>query len=187
MVLMIMARWEQNVAPDILEDNNLLACIECGRCTAICPAALPTPLRARNVIRAVLKGDMSVIEDNDDLWHCTTCFDCQERCPKGVRVTEAILNLRSWASGIGLWPEPHRLAVESIGDTGNTFPLEDDIRKLRGQLSLPLDPPDCAHDDEELSAYQRLLEITNFKGLTPRLKNYPLKEGWDRDDGGEDV
>ena len=74
---------EQRVAI-ILDHADVAACIQCGRCTATCPAALPAPLRAREVVRAVQDGDLSVVTERDDIWHCTTCFSCQERCPKGV-------------------------------------------------------------------------------------------------------
>jgi ferredoxin len=36
----------------ILEGTSVKSCVQCGRCTATCPASLPTDLRAREVIRA---------------------------------------------------------------------------------------------------------------------------------------
>jgi heterodisulfide reductase subunit C len=158
---------------EILERANVAACIHCGRCTATCPAAIPAPLRARAVVRAVQEGDLGVVEDGDDIWHCTTCFSCQERCPKGVLVTQAILWLRAEAVRLGLYPEPHTAALAEIARTGNTFPLEDEVRVVRGQLSLPLDPPDCAHDSEALDRYRELLVAIGFDGLVPSWRPYP--------------
>jgi heterodisulfide reductase subunit C len=165
--------WEILVGR-LLRTSGAAACIECGRCTASCPAALPSHLRARNVIRAIQDGDRSIAEDMDDIWHCTTCFDCQDRCPKGVQITQIILYLRAFGSGLARWPEPHDLAFKEIASTGNTFPLDDEVRKVRGRLGLPLDPADCAHDEEELAAFQRLLEILDFNKIaTRRLRYYP--------------
>jgi len=177
--------WREEVHR-ILRRNGVTACIECGRCTASCPAALPSPLRARNVIRAVRDGDIVVVEGTDDIWHCTTCFDCQDRCPKGVKVTQAILDLRTFGSGLGAWPPPHEVALRAIASTGNTFPLEDEVRKVRSQLSLPLDPPDCAHDEEELACYKRLLAILEFDRLAPRLEHFKHRIVWNGDGSGED-
>ena len=151
----------------IMERANLANCIQCGRCTATCPAALPAPLRARSVVRAVQDGDMGVVLDRDDIWHCTTCFSCQERCPKGVLVTQAILWLRAEAVRSGKYPAPHIAALEELARSGNTFPLEPEVRVIRGQLSLPLDPPDCAHDEGEMDAFGRLLEVLGFSDLAP--------------------
>jgi heterodisulfide reductase subunit C len=147
-------------------------CIQCGRCTATCPAALPAPLRAREVVRAVQEGDGSVV-DREDIWHCTTCFSCQERCPKGVLITQAVLWLRAEAVRRGRYPAPHTTALAEIARTGNTFPLDNEVRKVRGQLSLPLDPPDCAHDDDELAAYHRLLVVIGLDDLVPTRRPWP--------------
>jgi heterodisulfide reductase subunit C len=162
---------------DILDRTGVAACVQCGRCTASCPAALPAPLRARQVIRAVSEGDLSVVTDGDDIWHCTTCFSCQERCPKGVAITQAILWLRAEAVRMGLYPASHATALEEISSSGNTFPLDDEVRAVRGRLSLPLDPPDCAHDEEELATFHRLLEVLGFARMAPERRPYPPAEG----------
>ena len=117
----------------ILERAKVDACIQCGRCTATCPAALPSSLRAREVVRA-----------------------------------------------------PHTAALAEISRTGNIFPLEVEIRAVRGQLSLPLDPPDCAHDPEELAAFHRLLEVLAFQDLAPERRPYVGEDaGEDTDEGSE--
>jgi heterodisulfide reductase subunit C len=159
----------------ILLAADVGACIQCGRCTATCPASLPAPLRAREVVRAVQEGDTDVV-DSEDIWHCTTCFSCQERCPKGVLITQAILWLRAEGVRRGRFPAPHTTALEEIALTGNTFPLDDEVRKVRGQLSLPLDPPDCAHDEDELAAYHRLLEVVGLDRLVPERVPWPGEE-----------
>ena len=170
----------------ILDRTDVAACVQCGRCTASCPAALPAPLRAREVVRAVQDGDLSVVTDREDIWHCTTCFSCQERCPKGVLITQAILWLRAEAVHRGLYPVAHITALEEISASGNTFPLDDEVRAVRGRLSLPLDPPDCAHDEEELAKFKRLLEVLKFADLAPDHRSYPDQGGKERGkEGGE--
>jgi len=165
----------------ILHRTGVAACVQCGRCTASCPAALPAPLRAREVVRAVSDGDLSVVTQRDDIWHCTTCFNCQERCPKGVAITQAILWLRAEAVRRGFYPAPHTAALEEIARSGNTFPLDDEVRAVRGRLSLPLDPPDCAHDEEELATFHRLLGVIGFADLAPPRRPYAAE-----DEGGDD-
>jgi heterodisulfide reductase subunit C len=161
---------------DILDRTGVAGCLQCGRCTATCPAALPSNLRAREVISAVSDGDLHVVTHRDDLWHCTTCFSCQERCPKGVEVTQAILWLRAEAVRRGHYPAAHISALAEIALSGNTFPLDDEVRAVRGRLSLPLDPPDCAHDPEELASFHRLLEVLGFAVMAPERIPYPNGE-----------
>ncbi len=173
----------------ILEQTGVDACIQCGRCTASCPAALPSRLRAREVVRAIQDGDLGMVTERDDIWHCTTCFGCQERCPKGVLVTQAILWLRAEAVRLGRYPAPHSTALAEIARTGNTFPLEDEVRVVRGQLSLPLDPPDCAHDGEALATFHRLLEVLGFDHLAPTRRPYTGEDGGGQagPEGGEEA
>lgn len=170
----------------ILDRAGVASCIQCGRCTASCPAALPSALRAREVVRAVEDGDLGVVSDRDDIWHCTTCFSCQDRCPKGVLVTQAIIWLRSEAVALGRFPAPHTSALAELARSGNTFPLEPEVRTVRGQLSLPLDPPDCAHDEEELEAFHRLLDALGFEQLAPERRPYTREADGDAGDGRPD-
>ncbi len=166
----------------ILARADVDACTQCGRCTASCPAALPSPLRARNIIRAVQDGDVTPLIDRDDLWHCTTCFSCQERCPKGVLITQAILWLRAEAARRGRYPSAHPTAMAELAQSANVFPLEPEVRTVRGQLSLPREPDDTAHAPEELAAFHRLLEAIEFGDLVPPRR--PYDDGDDGDDGG---
>ena len=75
-------------------------CVECGRCTAVCPAtAAGSPLAPRQLIldlRDGLRhgdGDGRPIPD-EVLWSCTTCMACVEACPVGIEHVPMIVDLR---------------------------------------------------------------------------------------------
>jgi len=161
----------------ILARANVSACIQCGRCTASCPAALPSALRARAVVGAVQDGDLAALLDRDDIWHCTTCFSCQDRCPKGVLVTQAILWLRAEAARRGRYPAAHATALAELSRGGNVFPLAPEVVAVRSQLSLPREPPDVAHDAGALSAFLRLAEALGIPRLQPPRRPYPGETG----------
>ena len=86
-----------NQAPDLefrralaqCADGTLLACYQCGTCTAICPLNVPV----RRLIRGAQLGirDMAV---GEALWMCATCKQCEVACPKGVDITGVIHALR---------------------------------------------------------------------------------------------
>ncbi|MBU0473464.1 MAG: (Fe-S)-binding protein [Bacteroidetes bacterium] len=92
------------------------ACTECGRCTAVCPAAITgKPLSPREIIvnvrkRVEEKGpfllnnsesegitDKTLIHDfikPEELWACTTCGACVHECPVTIEHVDTILDMR---------------------------------------------------------------------------------------------
>ena len=112
-------------------------------------------LRTRVVIYLAKSG--SDVLDDKDLWSCTTCYTCQERCPKNVKVTDAIIHLRNLAVRRGNFPRIHITAINAIRETSNGFPLTPEVSKIRSLLGLPIEPRDVAHDDEKLKKFQKLL------------------------------
>ena len=80
-------------------------CTECGRCSAVCPAAAAgTPLAPRQLIldlrdRIYHPGghpldDAGPLIDSDVLWSCTTCMACVEACPVGIEHVPTIVDMR---------------------------------------------------------------------------------------------
>jgi Fe-S oxidoreductase len=87
-------------------------CVECGRCTEVCPAfATGKPLDPRKVIHDIkqamhdadtLKKEskaeeikpMTAYTTEDELWSCTTCAACMEACPLYIEHIPAIVDMR---------------------------------------------------------------------------------------------
>ncbi|MCX7680679.1 MAG: 4Fe-4S dicluster domain-containing protein [Anaerolineae bacterium] len=70
----------------------LLACNQCGKCSAGCPVVAAMDLLPNQVIRLAQLGMEEVLESNT-LWLCASCLTCVTRCPKGVdlpRLMEAL-------------------------------------------------------------------------------------------------
>lgn len=87
-----------------LSEQNLLACYQCGRCSAGCPMVNEMDLLPNQVIRLVQLGMQSVL-DSQAAWVCAACLTCQARCPKDIdlpRVMEAIRILAVRAGGARL-------------------------------------------------------------------------------------
>jgi heterodisulfide reductase subunit C len=106
-------------AEDISWKNYLdsLACTECGRCTAVCPANLTGKrLSPRKIImdtRARMKekgpglvrngrtfdDHKSLLRDyisEEELWACTTCNACARECPISINHPTLILDMRRY-------------------------------------------------------------------------------------------
>ena len=105
-------------------------------------------------------GDLSVLED-PDIWLCTTCYNCLERCPRDVRPTDVIMELRNYASKIGNMHPNHIAVVGYLKATGHAVPINAQIIKQREELGLdPVPPTMYKYKDgekNELSAYAKNL------------------------------
>lgn len=79
-----------------ISGQNLLACYQCGRCSAGCPSAGAMDLLPNQVIRLVQLGLVREAMASRTIWYCAACLACEARCPKGVdlpRVMEALREL----------------------------------------------------------------------------------------------
>ncbi len=77
---------------ETISDENLLACNQCGKCSAGCPLAYSMDLLPNQVIRLAQLGIEDVL-DSQTIWTCAACLTCVSRCPKGIdlpRVMEAM-------------------------------------------------------------------------------------------------
>ncbi len=77
-----------------LSSQDLLACYQCGRCTAGCPMAAHMDILPNQIIRFAQLGLKDELLNCSSIWTCVTCFTCNSRCPKGVRIAEVIEVLR---------------------------------------------------------------------------------------------
>ena len=80
------------------------SCMQCGMCTASCLSGRWTAMRTRHIMWRAAHGDASVLED-PDIWLCTTCYACFDRCPRDLKVTDAIIELRNLASLLPCFPK----------------------------------------------------------------------------------
>jgi heterodisulfide reductase subunit C1 len=76
----------QYLVNDIRYTEGLNACMNCGICTAICPAAEFYEYDPRSIITVVQSGDEPQIRElleGDTIWLCGQCMSCKTRCPRG--------------------------------------------------------------------------------------------------------
>lgn len=81
---------------------SLDACMECGRCTEVCPAwNVGKTLNPKQVVlsaRAAMENDIKVADaiTEEALWACTTCNACVDVCPVLIRQVDLIVDARRW-------------------------------------------------------------------------------------------
>lgn len=99
-----------------ISGQDLLACNQCGKCSAGCPVAGAMDLLPSQAIRMAQLGMEEVLQSST-IWVCASCLTCVTRCPKGVdlpRLMEALreISLRAGASEIDLSRLPDDLVRE---------------------------------------------------------------------------
>jgi Fe-S oxidoreductase len=57
--------------------------------------------------------------ESEDIWRCTTCGSCPQRCPRGVGTIDVSLSSRRIAWGAGISPAPIHTVNVSLGAEGN--------------------------------------------------------------------
>ena len=87
--------------------DDTTKCILCAACTSSCPSfwALPTyvgPAAIVNAHRFIFDSRddhaherLEILADEDGVWRCRTIFNCTDACPRGIHITQAILEVSS--------------------------------------------------------------------------------------------
>ena len=103
-------------------------CFQCGLCDTVCPWNRVRQFSIRKIIREATFGLTEI--EGEDIWRCTTCGRCPQRCPRGVKQIEVGVSLRRVASEYEIFPasvRSARTARASLISEGN--PLQEERNK----------------------------------------------------------
>ncbi|MFC1946563.1 (Fe-S)-binding protein [Chloroflexota bacterium] len=92
-------------------------CYQCGLCDTVCPWNRVSSFSMRHLIRQAAFGLPEI--EGQDIWCCTTCGSCPQRCPRGVETADVAMSFRRIASKYGISPEPVHTVSASLGTEGN--------------------------------------------------------------------
>ena len=140
-------------------------CFQCGTCSGSCPSGRRTPYKVRQIVRKCLLGLKEEVITDDALWMCTTCYTCQERCLRSVKIVEIIKKARNIAAHAGYMAKPHKMTGVFVMNTGHGVPINDATKALRAKIGLPEIPPTTHAYPEALEEVQKLCKITGFDEL----------------------
>ncbi len=115
-------------------------CFQCGLCDAVCPWNRVRDFSMRRLIREAAFGLTEI--DGEDIWRCTTCGNCPQQCPRGVKQIDVSVSLRRVATEYEVFPasvKSARSARASIISEGN--PLQGERGKRSDWAKgLPVKP-----------------------------------------------
>lgn len=150
---------------DVIKTNGgdaFKRCFQCGLCDTVCPWNMVTTFSMRKLVREATFGLTEI--ESEDIWRCTTCGRCPQRCPRDVKQIDSGVALRRIATEYGVFPtsvRPLRTIGASLIGEGN--PLNEE-RKNRAKWAEGL----------SVQTFAEGMEILYFPGCylsyDPRLK-----------------
>ena len=144
--------------------RQLKVCYQCGTCASSCAPGLVNPEKnLRKLVQELLAaGDGLPPAVTELLWLCSTCYQCEDRCPEGVPLASLLIQLKNMAAEQGLLPVAICREIESIEACGFALQPSRGILSRRKKLGLPELPlPDSKEIRTLINRTRSLQETSN--------------------------
>jgi len=169
----------------LYKKENLIKCLQCGRCTAGCPAAkVFEDYSPREIVRRAQERSEEELAKDPLIWLCGQCYTCNSRCPRNNTPASIILDARNKAFKEGWAPDKiyknASLLFQSLESNGVTVSPElfehdlgllsklvdhNKLTTLRAELGLPpLNARDIPVPTKALNEIRTILKLTCNKG-----------------------
>ncbi len=143
-------------------EKEMLTCTFCGFCKSVCPyfednqwdpsVARGKVILAYGLVRGEIEPDDSVVQR---MYQCTTCKDCERRCPSNIRVIDIVKAARGDLVEAGHILPAHKKIVDNVHSTKNPYG-----EKKKSTFDAPV----------------KKSEIGYFIGCTARYRNPEIAE-----------
>jgi len=93
-----------NPLKDLIDKNRAWYCLECGKCSAVCPITrweIKDYASPRLLVGKAMDGRSGDVLEDVLFWSCLTCKRCSQLCPAEVRFSEFIRDARQLARKTG--------------------------------------------------------------------------------------
>ena len=91
--------------------EQLENCIQCGTCSGLCPLSIfmdQTPRQVMELTRSDFKNE---VLQSTTIWLCASCYACTVECPKQIRITDIMYELKQRAIHEGFYPKRFPIPV----------------------------------------------------------------------------
>ncbi|MDK2826897.1 CoB--CoM heterodisulfide reductase subunit C [Methanolobus vulcani] len=156
------SRENINIKEQLKEaSSSVLRCMQCGVCSSSCPSGRHTSLNIRKLVK--IAGKDPDILKSEELWMCTTCYNCQERCPRGIDIVETILKIRSISAHQDIILPEHRAVCQMLLKYGHAVPINDNYKRKRTDIGLEELPETVHKYKDSLNEVKKLLASCGFQ------------------------
>ena len=178
------SRWDEFTWKQLLSG---FSCAECGRCDRACPAATAGyPLQPQQIVQKLKQHLLqtglgngkpangnggttpalvgSLITDKE-LWSCTTCMSCMERCAVLNEQIPLVIQMRRWLVGQGAVDRTVQDMLANLTRYGNSFGKSDRMRaKWTQALGWKI-------KDARKEPVEYLWFVGDYASFDPRVEN----------------
>jgi heterodisulfide reductase subunit C len=122
----------------IAEGHRHNFCYQCGACVADCPAGMYSDhFNPRLILLKTLLGfEDELIRPDSEIWDCTNCYTCAERCPQDVRPVDVIIALKNLCVRTGNAPELILKTSDPVLESGITTIVTPVVDRRRQEMGL---------------------------------------------------
>jgi len=110
--------FEEELDKNFLDDvkkaslcEEIDRCIQCGTCTSSCPNAEYMDYSPRKIIAMIKGGFKDQTLKSFTPWLCSSCYNCQVRCPSKIKITDIMYTLKRMAIAENVYPVRFPIAV----------------------------------------------------------------------------
>ncbi len=142
-----------------LKNYRVNECLECGRCTGVCPVAKTHHnFSPRRIISRGISQGVKALSSDPTIWSCLTCKQCENVCPADIPYSEMTKKVRAVAK---------ELNVEKTCTHGGVFE----------QISNLMTRPDISQNrldwlTSDLKIRKRESDTIFFTGCSPYFAAY---------------
>ncbi len=110
--------------------ERVIACYQCATCSGSCPTAPAMEYNPRRILHMLRLGLGERVLHSRAIWLCTSCYSCTARCPREIKITDAILGLRRLAVERGLDIPPNMVTLRDTVTTQYNISGDDNATRL---------------------------------------------------------
>jgi quinone-modifying oxidoreductase, subunit QmoC len=91
--------------------EQLESCIQCGTCSGVCPLSIYMDSTPRQVMELVRSDFKNEVLHSHTIWLCASCYACTVECPRQIRITDIMYELKQRAIHEGVYPKNFPIPV----------------------------------------------------------------------------
>jgi heterodisulfide reductase subunit C len=91
--------------------EQLESCIQCGTCSGVCPLSIYMDYTPRQVMELVRSDFKNEVLHSHTIWLCASCYACTVECPRQIRITDIMYELKQRAIHEGVYPTKFPIPV----------------------------------------------------------------------------
>jgi len=91
--------------------EKLESCIQCGTCSGVCPLSIYMDYSPRQVMALTRDDFKHEVLQSHTIWLCASCYDCTVECPRQIRITDIMYELKQRAIREKVYPKRFPIPV----------------------------------------------------------------------------